>query len=104
MVYYSPAADTDLAKIFIGLSTWQKHALEYEHVAKYVDDIIDVCDLLDKLTYHSKTTYVDHKKHGEIVYKYSQNKATTWYIIYDYNQYQKVIYIQHITSNYSTQN
>lgn len=102
MVYYSPIADADLANIFIGLSTWRKHILEYEHVDKYVDDIIEICEMLDKLTYHSKTMFLEHKKHGEFVYKYARSKTTVWYIVYNFNEHQKTIYIQHIISNHTT--
>jgi len=85
MVYYSQLADDDLTDIFIGLTRWVKHPLEYEHAAKYVDDIADTCDQLDQSSYHAPAQYPAHVKYGKNVYKYTRNKNTTWYIIYDYD-------------------
>jgi hypothetical protein len=46
-------AENDLSGIFIGLSLWKKHPLEFEHAMKYVDDIVDVCENLDKTNFHA---------------------------------------------------
>jgi len=48
MVLFSYLAENDLSSIFIGLSFWKKHPLEFEHAVKYVDEIVDVCEKLDK--------------------------------------------------------
>ena len=60
------------------------------------------CDNLDKQTVHFNTTYEDHKKYGEKVYKYQRNQDTTWYIIY--NIKNETIYIEKIINNYNTAN
>ena len=56
MVYYSKTAQNDLIDIFWGLLTWDKHPLEFNHVSVYLDDLRDVCNKLDQLSYHSKAT------------------------------------------------
>ncbi|MFZ4583082.1 MAG: hypothetical protein ACOYM7_10575 [Paludibacter sp.] len=102
MVLFSPLAENDLSSIFIGLSLWKKHRLEFNHVEKYVDDIVDVCENLDKSVYHANVQYEIHKQFGKKVHCYNRNKSTTWYIIYDIDLASNTIYIQHITSNHVT--
>ncbi len=102
MVYYSKLADEDLSNIFIGLTIWKKHPLEFNHAANYVDDIVDSCDKLDQSSYHENSQFLEHIEFGEKVYKYIRNKNTTWYIIYDFDVNSNTVYIQHITSNHIT--
>lgn len=102
MVLFSHLAENDLASIFIGLSLWKKHPLEYEHAIKYVDDIVDVCENLDKTSYHIDVQYEIHKQYGKKVHCYNRNKSTTWYIIYDVDLLSNTVYVQHITSNHVT--
>ena len=102
MVLFSQLAENDLSNIFIGLSLWKKHPLEYEHAMNYVDDIVDLCESLDKTNHHFNTQFEMHKKYGKKVHCYNRNKNTTWYIIYDIDLSTNTIYIQHITSNHTT--
>lgn len=101
MVYYSLAAEEQLSTIFIGLTQWKKHPLEYGHAASYVDDIVDCCESLDQTNFHALARYAGHKKFGKHVFKYARNKSTSWYIIYDLEMASNTIYIQHISSNHT---
>ena len=102
MVYYSEQAEDDLYNILVGLANREKHPLKIEHALSYYDDVRTVCDDLDKTTHHLLTRYVIHKAFGTYVYKYIRNKNTTWYIIYDYDKQNNIVFIQHITSNHMT--
>ena len=101
MVFYSKQADSDLDEILEGLLTWKKITLTREFCVDYVSDLIDVCEGLDSKTVHTNSSYETHKRYGEKVCKYSRNKNTTWYIIYDIDLYNNV-YINKIINNYLT--
>jgi hypothetical protein len=101
MVYYDPAAKSDFADIFIGLVTWEKHPLEYEHAMSYVTDIQNICDTLDTRTRHKDAAYRTHLRYGSKVFPYKRNNRTTWYIIYDVDTFNNV-FINKIISNYLT--
>jgi len=101
MVFYSEQADSDLDDILEGLLTWQKITLTREFCLSYISDIVDVCDSLDTKTVHFDAVYETHKRYGEKVHKYSRNKSTTWYIIYDIDLFNNV-YINKIISNHLT--
>lgn len=102
MVYYSKIAQNDLIEIFWGLLTWEKHPLEYDHVLTYLDDLHTVCNNLDQLSYHSKAQLQSHQEFGDSVYKYRRNRNTTWYIIYDFDKVNNIVYIKHIMPNYTS--
>ena len=101
MVYYSKQADDDLDEILEGLLTWKKHTLTREFCMSYVLDIIDVCNNLDTQMVHLDTSYETHKRYGKKVHKYSRNKNTIWYVIYDIDLDNNV-YINKIINNYLT--
>ena len=101
MVYYNKQADSDLDNILEGLLTWSKYTLTREFCLSYISDIVDVCDSLDSKAIHSDAFYETHKRYGKKVYKYTRNKSTTWYIIYDIDSYNNV-YINKIISNHLT--
>jgi hypothetical protein len=101
MVYYSKQADDDLDDILEGLLTWEKIILTRDFCLSYVFDIVSVCDSLDTKTVHLDTFYEIHKRYGKKVYKYTRNKPTTWYIVYDIDSYNNV-YVNKIISNYQT--
>ena len=103
MVFYSIQAENDLDEILEGLLTWQKHTLTREFCMNYLSDIIDICDSLDTKTLHFETLYKTHKRYGKKVHKYTRNKNTIWYIIYDIDTYNN-IYINKIINNYLTIN
>jgi len=92
----------DLIEIFWGFMNWKKHPLEYNHASTYLDDIYEVCNKLDKTSYHATAQYQLHKQHGNNVYKYKRNKNTTWYIIYDFDILNNVVFIKHIMPNHTT--
>ena len=101
MVIYSDTSIEDLQNILYGLVTWEKHPLNIEHAESYVDDIRSVCDSLDKISYHAKTTYAAHSHYGKHVYAYKRNRQTTWYIVYNIDFYSN-IYVQKIINNHIT--
>ena len=101
MVYYSNQANCDLDNILDGLLAWQKIILTRELCLCYISDILDVCDSLDTKTVHIDAIYETHRRYGNKVHKYSRNRSTTWYIIYDVDS-DKNIYINKIISNYLT--
>ena len=101
MVFYSRQADSDLDDILEGLLKWQKCSLTREFCLNYISDLVDVCDSLDSKTSHTEASYETHKRHGEKVHKYSRNRSTTWYIVYDVDLPNNV-YINKIISNHLT--
>ena len=103
MVYYSKQTDNDLDEILAGLLTWQKHTLTREFCLNYVSDIIDICEGLAYKSFHADAVYEIHKRYGKKVHKYSRNKNTTWYIIYNVTA-SNDIFIEKIISNYLTVN
>lgn len=102
MVLFSEEAIDDLHDILFGLITWRKHPLNPEHAMDYVDDISDVCLLLDTVSIHISASRVSHKRYGEKVYRYRRNPNTIWYIIYDVDKYGNV-FVNKIMSNYTTE-
>lgn len=102
MVYLNSRAEDDLFSILVGLLTWDKHVIEYNHAESYVNDIQTQCYSLDKMAFHANAKYDIHKQFGEKVYRYRRNKNTTWYIIYNYDKSNNVVYIQHIMPNHTT--
>jgi hypothetical protein len=103
MVYYSERALLDLRNIFDGLLSWEKYELEYSHVVSYHNDLKNTCKILDQALYHAPCNYLQHKEFGNYVHRYRRNKNTTWYIIYNKDEY-KNIFIQRIISNHLTEN
>jgi len=101
MVYYSRQADNDLDDILEGLLSCRKFVLSRDFCLNYISDIIDVCDKLPSKTYHANAVYEMHKRYGEKVYKYSRNKNTVWYIIYNRDSWGN-IFVNKIISNYLT--
>ncbi len=99
MVIYSKQAIADLTNLLYGLRNWPKYFISDEHALKYVDDISDVCDLLDTKTFHFNTQFPEQKRFGEKVYTYRRNKQTNWYIVYNLDSHANV-YIQRIFSNH----
>jgi hypothetical protein len=61
MVYYSETAQHELTEIFWGLINWPKHPLEYNHASTYLDDLHQICSLLDKTNYHANVQIETHK-------------------------------------------
>jgi hypothetical protein len=102
MVLFSEIANQDLDDIYNGLLSWEKFQLERNYVISYVVSIVEECGKLDQLSYHKKARYKAHKEFGVNVYLYRRNRNTTWYIIYDYDRSNNIIYINHITSNHTT--
>jgi hypothetical protein len=104
MVEFNEEARTDLESIFDGLLAWRtpngQFYLDTNTVINYHNDILDVCEQLDKLTYHTKAKYLDHLKFGNYVYVYKRNAKTTWYIIYNMNR--NTVYVEKIMNNYLT--
>jgi len=102
MVVYSPSASQDLIDILYGLLTWNKHELTIEHSEKYVDEIVEIIDSIDKRTIHRNCFYDVHLKFGEKCYLYKRNDRTQWYFIYEWDKINKIAYINKIISNHIT--
>ena len=106
MVEFSKQARIDLESIFDGLLGWRtsngQFYLETNTVIDYHNDILDVCEYLDKLTYHTKAKYPDHLQFGSYVYVYRRNAKTNWYIIYNMNVPRNEIFVEKIMNNYLT--
>jgi len=104
MVEFSEQARIDLENIFDGLLNWKtpngQYYLDNNQVINYHNDILDVCEYLDKLTYHAEAKYSDHLRFGDYVYAYKRNMKTIWYIIYNMNMNK--IFVEKIMSNYLT--
>ena len=103
MVYYSKTATADFKQILLGLITWKKHQLTYEHALSYVDDIHKVCEFLAIKSAHRQTSFDLHKRYGEYVHTYKRNKATVWYIIYNITASNDIC-VEKIISNHLTIN
>jgi len=101
MVFYNNSARLDLKNIFDGLLTWSKYKLEYNHVVKYHNDILQICNCLDSKSFHFNAQFPSHKRFGKKVHTYKRNKLTHWYIIYNLDSHGNV-FIQRIFSNYKT--
>lgn len=102
MVLFSPKVLQDLDQILEGLLSWSKHQLEYDHVVDYHNELKTVCNSLDTLSIHLKAKYTEHKLFGTNVFKYRRNKQTIWYIIYNYDHLNNIVYVNHIVSNHTT--
>jgi len=102
MVYYSKQARYDLVLVLKGLLIWKKHPLEFKHANKYVNDIESVCESLDQTSFHFESKYRIHRQFGKKIFPYRRNRNTTWYIIYDYDKRNNIVYIQHIMPNHTS--
>jgi len=104
MVYFKHQVRIDLKVIFDSLLTWetnnQQRILTYETVVSYHNDMLDICENLDTLSYHRKAIYRLHKQYGTYIYQYKRNSRTSWYIIY--NKLGEDVYIEKIINNYKT--
>ena len=102
MIFISHKANSDLKKILSGLINWKKIILDRDYCLNYVSDLIKVCRSIDQRSLHFNAEYDMHKKYGQKVHKYKRTQNTTWYIIYDYDKPNNIVYIKHITSNHTT--
>jgi hypothetical protein len=101
MVFINKQAKVDLDNIVIGLLEWNKISLTISEVMQYVDDIVDICYLLDTAIYHHKAKYITHLKYGAYAYPYKRNKNTTWYIIYNIDSFGN-LFVNKIINNHLT--
>jgi plasmid stabilization system protein ParE len=103
MVIWSNEAQNDLIDILFALITWEKHKpLSLEEADAYIEDIRKKSDAICKKQFHSDTRYDAHKAYGEKVYRYDRYKHTQWYIIYDWDDVNKIAVINRIINNYMT--
>ena len=102
MVVYSQTAKQDLIDILFGLLTWEKHELTITHCEKYVDDIVDIIETIDKRTIHRKCQYDLHKKFGDKCFSYKRTEHTKWYVIYNWDKYNQIAYVNKIINNHLT--
>jgi hypothetical protein len=102
MVYYSNIAEDDFVEILNGLAIWEKHPLGYEHAMIYVSDIRRNADTICTKIFHKNCTHEQHLKHGEKVHTYKRNAQTQWYIIYNWDDVNRIAYVVKILNNYLT--
>ncbi len=101
MVYINNQVIEDLEKIIDGLISWEKIELTKSFIDTYIDDLVEQCYNIEKKTYHFNCKYSSHKKHGKKVFQYRRNKRTSWYIIYDMDQFGN-FFVNKILSYYKT--
>lgn len=102
MVYYSDVARNDLRNILWGLANWEKHPLLYEHAALHVSDIRKEADTVCKKSYHCTCTLAQHLLYGEKIHVYKRNAQTHWYVIYNWDETNRIAYVTKILNNYLT--
>jgi len=102
MVYYSSAAEDDFVKILNGLAVWEKHPLGHKHAMQYISDIRKEADTICTNLYHRKCVSEQHLKYGEKLYVYKRNSQTQWYIIYNWDEKNRIAYVTKILNNYIT--
>jgi len=103
MVIWNDEAKNDLIDILFALITWEKHKpLSLDEAESYVSDIRKKGDAICMLKAHSPARYKMHTIYGEKVFRYDRNKHTQWYIIYDWDDKNKIAYINKIINNYMT--
>jgi hypothetical protein len=103
MVIWSEESINDLEDILFALITWEKHKpLTLDAAKLYVEDVERMGNSIPKLLSHTNSTYDDHRAYGTKVCKYKRNPRTTWYIIYDWDEVNKIAYINKIMNNYMT--
>jgi len=105
MVFFKESALDDIEQIFIGLLEWhtkdnQQLLMTFDEVWNYRNDLFNVGNSLNTLSYNTKAQYEMHKKYGQYVYRYDRNQRTQWYFIYD--KIDEDIFINKIISNYLT--
>ena len=70
---------------------------------EYTNKIREEIKKIGTLSYHSKSRYEVHKKHGKYIYRYDANRHTQWYIIYDIDENGGIL-IKKILNNHMTIN
>jgi hypothetical protein len=107
MVFYKQSALDDIEEIFIGLLEWctkdnRQLRMTFDEVWDYRNDLFNVGNSLDTLSYNAETQYETHKQYGKYVYRYNRNRRTQWNFIYDIKG--ENVFINKIVSNYVTIN
>ena len=103
MVFFNKSALDDIEQLFIGLLEWNIHEqlrMTFDEVWNYRNDLFDIGNSLDTLSYHAEAQYETHKQYGKYVYRYDKNQRTQWYFIYD--KMEEGIFINKIINNYLT--
>ena len=105
MVFFNKSALDDIEEIFIGLLEWstkdnQQPIMTFDEVWNYRNDLFNVGNSLDTLSFDKKVQYNTHKQYGQFVYCYNRNQHTQWYFIYD--KTGNNVFINKIISNYLT--
>jgi len=101
MVFIHKQVYVDLENIFIGLMQWNKAVLSFEFANNYIDELLEQCYKVEKLSFHFSARYSSHKKFGSKVHRYRRNSHTIWYIIYNMDNEQN-IFINKIISNHAS--
>lgn len=102
MVIYNDIAVSDLENIMYGLVIWEKHPLAFEHAQKYVKELRMECDTISKRSYHRDCKFKTHLKHGYKVYVYKRNAQTQWNLIYNWEEQNRIAFVNKILSNHIT--
>ena len=105
MVFFNQSALDDIEEIFVGLLEWstkefQQPIMTFDEVWNYRNDLFNVGNSLDDLSFDQKAHYDTHKQYGQFVYRYDRNRHTQWYFIYD--KTGNNVFINKIISNHLT--
>ena len=105
MVFFNKPALDDIEEIFVGLLEWstkdnRQLIMTFDEVWNYRNDLFNVGNSLDTLSFDKKTQYDTHKKYGQFVFRYNRNQHTQWSFIYD--KTGNNVFINKIISNYLT--
>ena len=61
MVFIHKQVYVDLENIFIGLMQWNKAVLSFEFANNYIDELLEQCYKVEKLSFHFSARYSSHK-------------------------------------------
>jgi len=105
MVFFNKSALDDIEEIFVGLLEWStkdnfQPIMTFDEVWDYRNDLFNIGNSLDTLSFDAKPQYDIHKQYGQFIYRYNRNQNTMWYFIYD--KVGNAVYINKIISNYFT--
>ena len=101
MVYLKKRAIQDLGRLLIRLMKYKEFPLTQTEAHEYVDSIVEQCYALSDLLVRTRTSYEDHKKYGQYVFRFDKHSRIQWYIIYDFDKYDNIA-IKKIMSNNRT--
>jgi hypothetical protein len=99
MVYYSTNAEDDFIEIIKGMATAEKFSLDYKFAMQNLSDIRKEMDNICIKGFHQNCNYGQHNYRKKIhICKW--DTRFQWYIIYDWNEENKIACVLKILNNY----